>query len=37
MKYMFVLQWPGSSIRDYDSMIEMERTLTSTPVQVAQS
>ncbi|HLH96421.1 MAG TPA: hypothetical protein VKW08_15000 [Xanthobacteraceae bacterium] len=30
MKYMFVLQWPGSSIRDYDSMIEKERTLTST-------
>src|SRR5437660_1146101 len=28
MKYRLVLQWPGSSIEDYDGMIELEELLT---------
>src|ERR1700734_259644 len=27
MKYQLVLQWPATSIRDYDSMIEIESVL----------
>ena len=27
MKYLLVLQWPASSIRDYDAMIEIENVL----------
>jgi len=28
MKYQLVLQWPASSIRDYDAMLEIEQSLT---------
>ena len=27
MKYQLVLQWPASSIKDYDAMIEVENAL----------
>jgi hypothetical protein len=27
MKYQLVLQWPASSIKDYDAMIEIENAL----------
>lgn len=27
MKYQLVLQWPASSIKDYDAMIEAENAL----------
>jgi hypothetical protein len=27
MKYQLVLQWPASSIKDYDTMIEIENAL----------
>jgi hypothetical protein len=27
MKYQLILQWPSSSIKDYDSMIEIEEVL----------
>src|SRR5262245_66351644 len=27
MKYQLVLQWPGSSLKDYDEMIAMEKKL----------
>jgi hypothetical protein len=30
MKYQLVLQWPANSIKDYDSMIEIEATLIKT-------
>jgi len=30
MKYTFVLQWPASSMGDYDSMIAIEGLLVST-------
>ena len=29
MKYVFVIQWPGSSTEDYDSMVEIENLLIS--------
>ena len=28
MKYMLVLQWPASSIKDYDDMVAFENSLT---------
>lgn len=30
MKYVLVLQWPGSSMEDYNSMIGVEELLTSS-------
>jgi hypothetical protein len=30
VKYQFVLQWPASSIKDYDTMIEIEETIIKT-------
>jgi hypothetical protein len=30
MKYIFVIQWPGSSMEDYDEMVAIENLLIST-------
>ena len=29
MKYQLILQWPATSINDYDKMIDIENTLTA--------
>jgi hypothetical protein len=30
MKYVFVIQWPGSSMEDYDEMVAIENLLISS-------
>jgi len=35
MKYQLVLQWPASSVKDYDDMIRLEEALTKEICHIA--